>query len=411
MDTLAGSLLANPFDLIFSPVDMATFSREYFGRAALHVGRNEPLRFAGLYGIGDVEDSLAIGARETSNFAIVKAGSAQLPLEQYAPLRTSVRANYTKQAPVPTIDARKVAEFFGQGWTLVIKDAALFCARLQHACNAYQAQTGWYVQPNVYVTPPSAQGFGIHYDTHDTTIMQIEGEKTWRIYEPVVDAPIESQPFSAEQHRGKLRLHREVLMKPGDTLYIPGGFPHEAIAQATRTLHVTFATLTMRVVDLLEHLLSFGATQDAALRRTLPPGWHQDPAFGARLFESLAPHIGAAFSPARVHEAGARLLLDYFGASRIDAREAFERVGAAPGVDAATRLRLRSEVPHAIVEGEPTFSLMIPGRSLLIPSPCLPAMRRLELGPATVAELPALAADNQLWLARLLLTYGVVELL
>jgi bifunctional lysine-specific demethylase and histidyl-hydroxylase NO66 len=400
----------DPFELIFAPVDEATFTREYYSRAALHVSRNDPARFAAIYGVDDVEEALAIGSRETSNFAIVKTGSPQLPLEHYAPLRATVRANYTKQAPVPTIDARKVAEFFGQGWTLVIKDAALFGAHMQQFCNALQSQTGWYVQPNVYLTPASAQGFGIHYDTHDTTIVQIEGEKTWRIYEPVVQLPIESQPFSGEQHRDKLRLHREVKMQPGDTLYIPGGFPHEAVSLGTRTLHVTFAALTTRVIDLLEQMLALAATQDVELRRTLPLGWHRDPGFAQTFLTSLAPNLSAAFSPARIGPGAERLMLEYFGASRIDARDAFERVEATTSIDGDTRLRLRTEVPHAIAEGSPNFSLMIPGRSLLIPSQCLDAVRRLEHGPARVAELPSLADVNQLWLARLLLTYGVVEI-
>jgi bifunctional lysine-specific demethylase and histidyl-hydroxylase NO66 len=388
---------------------MEEFSRDYYARAALHVGRNDPERFARIYGVPDVEEALATGSRETSNFAIVKAGSAQLPLELYAPLRAKVRASYTKESPVATIDARKVAEYFGQGWTLVIKDAALFSARMQQFCNALQSQTGWYVQPNVYLTPASAQGFGIHYDTHDTTIVQIEGEKTWRIYEPVVPLPIESQPYNAEQHKDKLRLHREVLMQPGDTLYIPGGFPHEAVSHGKRTLHVTFAALTMRVIDLLEQMLSFAATQDVELRRTLPPGWNRDPEFGANLFASLAGNVAEAFSPERARAAGDRLQLDYFGASRIDARDVFARVEDAIKIDASTELRLRAEVPHTVCEGDPTFSLLMPGRSLLIPTACLEAMRRIERGNVRVEELPGLADVNQLWLVRLLLTYGVVE--
>jgi hypothetical protein len=166
----------------------------------------------------------------------------------------------------------------------------------------------------------------------------------------------------------------------------------------------------MRAIDLLEHMLALAATQDVELRRTLPLGWHRDPDFAQSLLTTLAPHLSAAFSPARVGLAGERLLLDYFGASRIDAREAFERVEATAIIDGTTTLRLRTEVPHAIAKGEPNFSLIIPGRSLLIPSQCLDAVRRLEQGPATVAELPGLADVNQLWLARLLLTYGVVEI-
>jgi hypothetical protein len=402
--------LPGAFERIFAPIGMQRFGDEYFERSTLHLSRNDAERFADVYGIADVEEALQIGARETGNFALVKAGSAELPLEQYAPLRPSMRAAYTGKAPVTTIDARKVAEFFGQGWTLIVKDASLFSARMQRFCNALQAETGWFVQPNVYLTPPSAQGFDVHYDTHGTLIIQIEGSKTWRVYKPLVDLPLESQPFSSAAHQGKIALDREVVMQPGDTLYIPHGFAHEAASNASRTLHVTFAMLPLRVADLLERMLALGATLDVELRRSLPPGWHRDDALAQRLLASIRPNIDAAFAPSRIGAAGDRLLLEFYGATRIDAQGAFDRVAATATVALSDVLRMRTDVPYVVGERADTVTLLIPGRSLVLPTPCLPALRRLEEGPARVNELPGLADVNQLWLARALLTYGVVEI-
>jgi bifunctional lysine-specific demethylase and histidyl-hydroxylase NO66 len=402
-------LPADPFERIFAPIGMEQFGREYYERAVLHVARNDPQRFADIYGIADIEDALQIGARETNNFAVVKSGTPELPLEQYAPLRPSMRANYTGKSPATTIDARKVAEFFGQGWTLIVKDASLFSARMQRFCNALQAQTGWFVQPNVYLTPASAQGFDVHYDTHGTLIVQIEGEKTWRVYKPLIDLPLESQPFSAAAHKDRLALDREVLMRPGDTLYIPHGFAHEAASGGARTLHVTFAMLPLRVADLLEKMLAFGAIEDVELRRSLPPGWQHDPGFPARMLAELQPNIAAAFAEPRVAPAGERLLLEFYGATRIDASHAFGRVESAATIDGSVMLRLRTQVPYIVREGPDAVTLLIPGRSLALPSPCLPALRHLEAGPSAICDLPGLADVNQLWLARVLLTYGVAE--
>jgi bifunctional lysine-specific demethylase and histidyl-hydroxylase NO66 len=404
------TVFGDPFERILAPIGMETFAAEYFERATLHLSRNDPQRFTDIYAIADIEEALQIGARETNNFALVKAGVPELSLEQYAPLRPSMRANYTGKPPVTTIDARKVAEFFAQGWTLIVKDASLFSARMQRFCNALQATTGWFVQPNVYLTPASAQGFDVHYDTHGTLIVQIEGEKTWRVYRPPVELPLESQPFSAVAHADTLQLDREVLMQPGDTLYIPHGFPHEAASRGSRTLHVTFAMLTLRVADLLERMLAFGATDDVELRRSLPLGWQRDAAFPERLLSSLAPNLAALFAPSRVPPAGERLLLEFYGATRIDASGAFDRTLATASVDASSRLRLRTEIPYVVCERADGVTLLIPGRSLVLPLPCLPALRRLEQGPIEIGALPGLADVNQLWLARALLTYGVVEI-
>ena len=47
---------------------------------------------------------------------------------------------------------------------------------------------------NVYLTPPSSQGFTAHYDAHDVFILQIAGSKHWRLYDAPLRLPMESQP-------------------------------------------------------------------------------------------------------------------------------------------------------------------------------------------------------------------------
>jgi lysine-specific demethylase/histidyl-hydroxylase NO66 len=96
-----------------------------------------------------------------------------------------VPAKSTGRPAVEHIDQHKVIGLFEQGYTLVIKDAALLSARLQRACNRLQNDLGAYVGANVYFTPPGTQGFELHHDSHDTLTLQIEGTKTWRAYEPV----------------------------------------------------------------------------------------------------------------------------------------------------------------------------------------------------------------------------------
>ncbi|MFG3518547.1 JmjC domain-containing protein [Streptomyces bobili] len=38
------------------------------------------------------------------------------------------------------------------------------------------------VQANVYASWTSTEGFGVHWDDHDTVILQLDGAKRWRIY-------------------------------------------------------------------------------------------------------------------------------------------------------------------------------------------------------------------------------------
>ena len=43
-----------------------------------------------------------------------------------------------------------------------------------------------------------AQGFKVHHDTHDVFCLQVEGEKRWLVYPPVLELPLK-QP---EVHAG-----------------------------------------------------------------------------------------------------------------------------------------------------------------------------------------------------------------
>ena len=40
------------------------------------------------------------------------------------------------------------------------------------------------VGANVYLTPPNSQGFAPHYDDIEAFVLQIEGKKRWRLYNP-----------------------------------------------------------------------------------------------------------------------------------------------------------------------------------------------------------------------------------
>ena len=126
------------FDLILAPMTPERFFAENYEKEPLHIAREDRLHFADLYRIGDVEDALIIGAREPENFALVKAGSPEIASDDFTYERPSIRWRFTGKGPRRWVDARKVVSSFADGYTIIIKDAALFSARLQRFCNALQ---------------------------------------------------------------------------------------------------------------------------------------------------------------------------------------------------------------------------------------------------------------------------------
>lgn len=396
-------------ELVLAPHGTAEFFAQHFEKLPLHVKRNDPAYFAGVYSVADVEDSLVVGAREPENFALVKAGSPGIAEEDFTYERPSVRWRLTGKGPRRWVDARKVVASFADGYTLIIKDAALFSARLQRFCNALQRDLMAFAQPNVYFTPPAAQGFQVHHDTHDTLTAQIAGEKTWRIYEPIIQLPLESQPFHSGTKVEGLKLLDEVHLSAGDTLYIPRGFPHEAKTSETKSLHCTFALAPVRVTDVMDLALRIAGDQDVELRHALPPAVLAREDLATRLGEFFESRLAQTFETPRMQVAVDIALNELFRLTRPNADGAFEQALQTFSVKPSTRVRIDETVPYMVRQRGEGIELLIAGKVVAFPPLCQAAFERLQQGPTTAAQMdPALSSEHYSLLVRLLVLEGLV---
>ena len=396
-------------EFILAPSSAADFFERHFEKLPLHVERNDPAYFADVYGVADVEDALVVGAREPENFALVKAGSPEIAEEDFTYERPSVRWRLTGKGPRRWIDARKVVNSFADGYTLIIKDAALFSARLQRFCNHLQRDLMAFAQPNVYITPPAAQGFEVHHDTHDTLTAQIAGEKTWRIYEPIIPLPLESQPFHSGTKVEGLKLVAEVRLLPGDTLYIPRGFPHEAKTSASMSLHCTFALAPVRMTDVMDLALRIAGDQDVELRHALPPAVLAQENLASRLGQFFESRLAQTFDASRMQVAVDIALNELFRLTRPNVNGAFEQALQTFDVKPTTRVRIDETVPYMVRQRGEGIELLIAGKVVAFPPLCKTAFEHLQKGPTTVAEMdPALSAEHRALLVKLLVLEGLV---
>jgi ribosomal protein L16 Arg81 hydroxylase len=395
-------------DTLISPVAVDTFLAEFWERTPLHVPRNVPGYFADLYDVSDIEESLVAGARDLDRFALVKAGAPQAALDDYVVTSPAIRWKSTGKGSTTHIDPRKVASLLERGYTLVIKDAALLSARLQRTCNRLQRELGAYVGANVYFTPAGAQGLDVHHDTHDTLTVQIEGSKTWRVYEPLVELPLESQQLHRGTQIPPLTLHSEVSLDAGETLYLPRGYAHEAVAGSERALHVTFALAPLRAIDLLHDMLDVAATGDVSLRRALPLGWHDDPAFAAAFAQQAATQL-RALDAGVVATAAQAALTGLFASSRSEANAAFDQQQFVAKLGPASVLQVNEDLPFLLRERANGVDVLLPGKMLGLSTACLPALRALQAGPVRYADLaPELSPNDRLLFVKALAREGML---
>ena len=96
------------------------------------------------------------------------------------------------QADVP----RVVAEWEA-GATIVLQALHVNWHPLAVFCRLLEDALGRGVQANSYSTPSGSQGFGVHHDTHDVLVLQVAGEKRWRLYDPLLELPLKHQRYSS----------------------------------------------------------------------------------------------------------------------------------------------------------------------------------------------------------------------
>ena len=145
------------------------------------------------------------------------------------------------------------------GCSIIINYADLHHPIIANLCNDLQ-RTFPHVYANAYLTPPNSYAVPAHADDRDVLVMQILGSKRWKIYKHV---PVE-YPFDEEQvgkngnvidtsvlnDGGLCFRDKEVILYPGDVLYLPRGFVHEASTMYSAaglcgpSFHITVAIAT-----------------------------------------------------------------------------------------------------------------------------------------------------------------------
>ncbi|HEU4350197.1 MAG TPA: cupin domain-containing protein, partial [Actinoplanes sp.] len=152
----------------------------------------------------------------------------------------------------------QVMRLYADGATLVLQGLH----RIWPPLIAYAGRLGRELrqplQVNAYLTPAGSQGFATHYDTHDVFVLQVGGTKRWRIHEPVLADPLERQAWGGHKDEVSATAEGEpaldVVLEPGDALYLPRGWLHAAQAQGERSLHLTVGIRALTRHALVEEL-------------------------------------------------------------------------------------------------------------------------------------------------------------
>ena len=160
----------------------------------------------------------------------------------------------TSGANDPKVDFRAVARLLEDAATLVIERIDQVHEPIGDLCRMLEAELGSDADAFAFASWRETQGFPTHWDYEAGFILQLDGVKHWRVFAPERQYPTK-QDFRNRHGKPPATPVWEGDLKPGDLLYMPGGWWHDALAKTSRTLHVSLGTYPQTGVDLLDHLL------------------------------------------------------------------------------------------------------------------------------------------------------------
>ena len=372
------------------PVDAEAFLAEHWEQRPLVVPRDEPGRFDDLLSEADVERLVCSTAIRYPGFRLVREGS-QIPVGAYTS-EVSWRPPFTGTADVP----RVVAEWEA-GATIVLQALHVNWHPLAVFCRLLEDALGRGVQANSYSTPSGSQGFDVHHDTHDVLVLQVAGEKRWKLYDPLLELPLKHQRYSSSLGDSGAPTD-DFVLRAGDTLYLPRGWLHEAETSATDSLHLTIGIAAHTWLDAARGALA--ALEDE-------PGFRPDVARGEAA--GLEAALTAQLHPETVERRRRRRFVETRRPIREDG---LSQLRALERLDGATMLERRATVIADLEESNGIVTLVFEGKEIGFPAHAAPGVHACfdAEGPFRAADLPGdLDADGRLVLVRRLVREGFLR--
>ena len=275
------------FTEFLAPLTVSRFMQDHYGRAPLHIPGDDGSARRRAVDWARFNHWLAVQSHwSDANIKVIMNSRAVASDFYMDDLRTLEGAQ--SRASTAKLDV-----FIGMGASIVGNAIELIDPDVRDLTDMLAATFGGVAGANVYGSFSGVQAFASHCDPHEVFAIQGEGEKVWRIYENRADNPLDmldGPDAQAMIDAAKGRVAMEVTMCPGDLLYIPRGFYHDALA-SDQSLHLTLS-VAPHSGRILFRLLEDMAIQSSAFRAYLPDAARAPDALRARL-DALAGDMAA----------------------------------------------------------------------------------------------------------------------
>src|SRR5262245_24213133 len=267
------------FKWLIEPIEPTAFFSEFYERKPLLIERLHARKFESLLSIDMIDRYLSTANPCRSDVFLVDAARDLKP-EDYS---------FGNSEPPGRIDLPRAYQLFATGATISLSQLHERLPPLAALCRAMEGTFSSHFQTNVYLSPPQAQGFKTHFDSHDVFVLQVSGSKLWTLYDTGIVLPLRGQAFDPGKHAPGPPT-RELMLNAGDLFYCPRGLYHSARSTDATSLHITLGLIGKTWADVMIEAVSAACLASPAFRANLPVGYAKagfDPSEAAATFRGL----------------------------------------------------------------------------------------------------------------------------
>ena len=157
--------------------------------------------------------------------------------------------------------AKVIEQIMTLGGSIVAYGIDQYVPAMADLCAAIGIELGEHVVGSAIATTGSEGALPTHYDDTDILILQVEGRKRWVIgNSPVIDPVAGMRPLEGDIDQPLLNL----VLEPGDILFLPAGFRHRCEPQSPRSLHLGFFFYPLTVPRIFDLLMRKTVHDDGA---------------------------------------------------------------------------------------------------------------------------------------------------
>ena len=121
-----------------------------------------------------------------------------------------------------------------QGYGLINLDYGFYSKNTMELLKIFESMYSVHCAIHVYYGLQNAKSFNIHEDIPSNFIIQVEGETRWKIFNNRITSMHPTGLLLNNLKEKDLELQLDVILKPGDALYIPSRMYHCAYPEGKR---------------------------------------------------------------------------------------------------------------------------------------------------------------------------------